>query len=122
MSAPGAFNCVVIEAVVVQQRAATAKVTQRTNSRGQLGWKDGHVRPVEKSVLQKVVAHTFLDRRKAAPMAMSVRQPRHQQLSAVADDNGTGIFDLTCDNTPRIPDWAVTELFNTDRSLTSGYL
>jgi hypothetical protein len=31
----------------------------------------------KKSVLKKVVAHPFLDRRKAAPMAMSVDQTGH---------------------------------------------
>src|SRR3984893_15299085 len=107
MSAPGAFDAVVIEAVMVQQRAATAKVTQGTNSRGQLGWQDGHVRPVEQSVLQKVVAHAFLDRRKAASMAVSVHQPRHQQLRAVADDAGTGIFGRDCGERSRFPDLAV---------------
>src|SRR6266446_4149614 len=107
MSAPGAFDTVVIEAVMVQQRAATAEVTQGTNSRGQLGWQDRHVRPVEKSVLQKVVAHTFLDRRKAAPMAMSVHQARHQQLSAVTDDADTGIFGRDCGKRSRLPDGAV---------------
>src|SRR5580704_12296571 len=107
MSAPGAFDAVVIETVMVQQRAAAAEVTQRTNSRGQLGWQDGHVRPVEKSVLEKVVAHTFLDRREAAPMAMSVHQPRHQQLSAVADDAGTEIFGRDCGKRSRLPDGAV---------------
>jgi hypothetical protein len=34
MSTPGAFDAVVIEAVMVQQRAATAEVTQGTNSGG----------------------------------------------------------------------------------------
>src|SRR6266436_6822407 len=107
MSAPGAFDTVVIEAIMVQQRAATAKVTQAANSRGQLGGKHGHVGPVEKSVLKKVVAHTFLDRRKATPMAMSVHQPRHQQLSAVTDDADTGIFGRDCGKRSRLPDGAV---------------
>src|SRR4029077_12355994 len=107
MSAPGTFDAVVIEAVMVQQRAAAAEVTQGANSRGQLGWEDGHVRPVEKSVLKKVVAYTFLDRRKATPMAMSVHQPRHQQLSAVTDDADTGIFGRDCGKRSRLPDGAV---------------
>jgi hypothetical protein len=34
----------------------------------------------------------FLDRRKAAPTAMSVDQTGHQQLCAVTDDVGTRIF------------------------------
>src|SRR6266850_763188 len=107
MSAPGTFDAVVIEAVMVQQRAATAEMTQGTNSRGKLGWQDGHVRPVEKSVLQKVVAHTFLDRRKAAPMAMSVHQSGHQQLSAVTNDADIGIFLRDCGKRSRLPDGAV---------------
>ena len=55
MSAPGAFDAVVIEAVVVQQRAAAAEMAQCTHCRGQLGWQSGHVRPIEESVFQKVV-------------------------------------------------------------------
>ena len=41
-------------------------------------------------------AFSRLDRRKAASMAVSVHQPRHQQLRAVADDAGTGIFGSDC--------------------------
>src|SRR5580700_11764118 len=65
------------------------------------------VRPVEKSVLQKVVAHTFMDRRKAAPMTVRVHQSRHQQLSAVTDDADIGIFLRDCGKRSRLPDGAV---------------
>src|SRR5712671_3241616 len=115
MSAPGALDPVVIEAVMVQQRAAAAEVTQGTNSRGQLGWQDGHVRPVEKSVLQKVVAHTFLDRRQAAPMAVRVHQSGHQQLSAVADDADIGIFGRDCRERSGLPNGAVHDHNRTGR-------
>jgi hypothetical protein len=56
--------------------------------------------PVEKGVLEKVVADTFLDRRKAAPMAVRVDQPGEQQLSAVTEDVGTGIFGSDCVERP----------------------
>src|SRR5260370_3754490 len=40
-------------------------------------------------------------------MAMRVPQPRHQQLSAVADDADTGIFGRDCGERSRLPDGAV---------------
>jgi len=40
-------------------------------------------------------------------MAVSVHQPRHQQLRAVADDAGTGIFGRDCGERSRFPDGAV---------------
>jgi hypothetical protein len=36
--APGAFDAVIIETVVMQQRAAAAEVAQCADCRGQLGW------------------------------------------------------------------------------------
>jgi hypothetical protein len=40
-------------------------------------------------------------------MAVSVHQPRHEQLRAVADDAGTGIFGRDCGERSRFPDGAV---------------
>ena len=44
----------------------------------------------KRGVLEKVVGGTFLDRRKAAPMAVSIDQPGEQQLSTITEDRPRG--------------------------------
>jgi 4-carboxymuconolactone decarboxylase len=99
MSAPGALWTVVVEAVVMQQGAATAEVAQRTKRRSQLGRKDRHIRPVKKGIFEKIVVHPFLNRREAAPVAMGVDQTGQQQLSAVANHSRSGV--CRCDRGKR---------------------
>src|SRR5215471_12260561 len=92
MSAPGPFRAVIVEAVVVQQRAAAAQMAPRTERRGQFGRQDRHIGPIEQRIFEEIVANAFLDRRQAAPMAVRVHQTGHQQLRAVAEDAAPGYF------------------------------
>jgi len=86
MRAAAAERAIIVEAVVMQQRAPGANVVIRGHAGAELGRQEVHVRPVEERVLEEIVLHAFLDRRHAAAVAVRVDQARHEELSTVAED------------------------------------
>ena len=86
MRAPRAERAVVVEAVVVQQRAAGPDVVIRGHAGTELRRQEMHVRPVEERVLEEVVLHALLDRRHAPAVAVGIDEAGHQQLLAVPKD------------------------------------
>src|SRR5207237_4431488 len=94
MRAPRAERAVVVEAVVVQQRAAGPDVVIRGHAGTELRRQEMHVRPVDERVLEEVVLHALLDRRQAATVTVRVDEAGHEQLPAVAEDARAGILAL----------------------------
>ena len=90
---------VIVEAVVVQQRATTPQVPPGAQRGAQLGRQYRAAGPVEQRVFEKVVAHPLLDRRQAAAVAVRIDETRQQQLATVAENAGAGVFQLPASRT-----------------------
>src|ERR1700731_3599352 len=94
MGAPRALVAVIIEAVVVQERAAATQVSPGAQRGAQLGRQYSAAGPVEERVFEKVVAHPLLDRRQPAAVAVRIDEARQQQLATVAENAGARVFRL----------------------------
>src|SRR5260370_42192083 len=86
MGGAGGLGGVIIEAVVVQERAAATQVSPSAQRGAQLGRQYRAAGPVEQRVFEKVVAHPLLDRRQPPTMTVRIDKARQQQLATVAEN------------------------------------